>query len=426
MTNLTQANNGSASSWSATISDEKQPKIPYRLGFALCAGVLLWLAPYYGTATVLLPARVAVIDPGNKANIVAMLSVSAMIVATIANILIGAFSDLTRSVLGRRTPWLIVGSICSAATLVIMGRTESVPLLLFEWCIFQLFLNAIVAPLLAVISDRIAPAHRGTISSIYAFGFTLGIYGGQFVNARFLGDVTFGFNVMAIVILLSGPVAALLMREHSSKPMPKRQFSREMVLDNFSVPRRNARDYYLALFGKLTIMTATFAIQGYQLYILTDYLKISKDDVGHQLGTISIILMITALAMAVVAGPVSDKIGSRKGPVMLAGLLVAIGALVPFFSVAPWTMLVYALISGLGSGIFNSVDQALNVEVLPNAETAAKDLGVLNLANTGGQVLGPAIAAMAISVAGYQMIFPMVAVVSLIGVIMIGLIRSVR
>ena len=103
MTHLTQANSGSASSWSATISDEKQPKIPYRLGFALCAGVLLWLAPYYGTATVLLPARVAVIDPGNKANIVAMLSVSAMIVATIANILIGAFSDLTRSVLGRRT-----------------------------------------------------------------------------------------------------------------------------------------------------------------------------------------------------------------------------------------------------------------------------------------------------------------------------------
>ncbi len=424
MTNLSQAQNEAA--WSATISDRQQPKIPYRLGAALCAGVLLWLGPYYGTATVLLPARVAIIDPANKANIVAMLSVSAMIVATVANILIGAFSDLTRSVLGRRTPWLMIGSVGSAATLFIMGRTESVAMLLFEWCVFQVFLNAIVAPLLAVISDRIAPAHRGTISSIYAFGFTLGIYGGQFINARFLGDVTFGFNMMAIAILLSGPVAALLMRERSSKPMPKRQFSREMVLDNFSVPRRNARDYYLALFGKLTIMTATFAIQGYQLYILTDYLKITEDDVGRQLGTISIILMITALAMAVVAGPVSDKMGSRKLPVMLAGLLVAVGALVPFFSVQPWTMLVYALISGLGSGIFNSVDQALNVEVLPNAETAAKDLGVLNLANTGGQVLGPAIAALAISVAGYQMIFPMVAVVSVVGVLMIGLIRSVR
>ncbi|WP_319520447.1 MFS transporter [uncultured Martelella sp.] len=187
MTNLSSAQNDSVLNWSATVSNEQQPKTPYRLGIALCAGVLLWLGPYIGTATVLLPARVAIIDPANKANIVAMLSVSAMIVATIANILIGAFSDVTRSRFGRRTPWLIIGSAGSAAMLLIMGRTESVTLLLIEWCVFQVFLNAIVAPLLAVISDRIAPAHRGTISSIYAFGFTMGIFGGQFINAPFSG-----------------------------------------------------------------------------------------------------------------------------------------------------------------------------------------------------------------------------------------------
>ncbi|WP_394706161.1 MFS transporter [uncultured Martelella sp.] len=216
------------------------------------------------------------------------------------------------------------------------------------------------------------------------------------------------------------------MKESSSKAMPKRSFSRDMILDNFSVPRRDARDYYLALFGKLAIVTATFAIQGYQLYILTDYQKVSEDSVGDQLVLISVILMVTALAMALVAGPISDRIGRRKAPVMFVGLLVAIGAPVPFLSTEPRTMLVYALIAGLGSGIFNSVDQALNVEVLPNAETAAKDLGVLNLANTGGQVLGPAIAAMAISAAGYHMIFPAVAIVALLGVMMIALIRSVR
>jgi MFS family permease len=349
-----------------------------------------------------------------------------MVVATVANILIGALSDLTRSRLGRRTPWLIAGSVGSAAMLIVMGKADSVGLLLVEWCIFQVFLNAIVAPLLAVISDRIAPAHRGTISSIYAFGFTLGLYGGQYFNARFLDDLMTGFVSMAVLILLSGPIAALIMREASSRPMPKRALNRDMILDNFSIPRRNARDYYLALFGKLMITTATFAIQGYQLFILTDYLKVAEGDVGRQIELISIILMVTALAMALVAGPISDKIGRRKGPVALAGLMVAIGALVPFFSTAPWTMLVYALIAGIGSGIFNSVDQALNVEVLPNAATAAKDLGVLNLANTGGQILGPAIAAVAISAIGYQMIFPTVAVVAIIGVVMIAMIRSVR
>ncbi|WP_370677418.1 MFS transporter [Pleomorphomonas sp. PLEO] len=426
MTLVSSRQSESVAAWSASISDAEQPQIPYRLGIALCAGVLLWLGPYFGTATVLLPGRVAIIDPGNKANIIAMLSISAMVVATVANILIGALSDLTRSRLGRRTPWLIAGSVGSAAMLILMGRAESVTMLLVEWCIFQVFLNAIVAPLLAVISDRIAPAHRGTISSIYAFGFTLGIYGGQFINARFLGDLSTGFVSMAVLILLSGPLAALIMREASSQSMPRRVLNRDMVLDNFSIPRRNARDYYLALFGKLMITTATFAIQGYQLFILTDYLKVTQDEVGHQIELISIILMVTALGMALVAGPISDKLGRRKGPVALAGLLVAIGALVPFFSTQPWTMLVYALIAGIGSGIFNSVDQALNVEVLPNAETAAKDLGVLNLANTGGQILGPAIAAIAISAIGYQMIFPTVAVVALIGVAMIAMIRSVR
>ncbi|CAI9404526.1 hypothetical protein ANOBCDAF_04636 [Pleomorphomonas sp. T1.2MG-36] len=426
MTSVPSSQGETALPWSAAIGDADQPKVPYRLGIALCVGVLLWLGPYFGTATVLLPARVAIIDPGNKANIIAMLSVAAMVVATVANILIGALSDLTRSRLGRRTPWLIGGSVGSAVMLVFMGKADSVGLLLVEWCIFQVFLNAIVAPLLAVISDRIAPAHRGTISSIYAFGFTLGLYGGQYFNARFLGDLMTGFVSMAVLILLSGPIAALIMREASSRSMPRRVLDRDMILDNFSIPRRNARDYYLALFGKLMITTATFAIQGYQLFILTDYLKVAEGDVGRQIELISIILMVTALAMALVAGPISDRIGRRKGPVALAGLMVAVGALVPFFSTAPWTMLVYALIAGIGSGIFNSVDQALNVEVLPNAATAAKDLGVLNLANTGGQILGPAIAAIAISAIGYQMIFPTVAVVAIIGVILIAMIRSVR
>lgn len=37
----------------------------------------------------------------------------------------------------------------------------------------------------------------------------------------------------------------------------------------------------------------------------------------------------------------------------------------------------------IGSEIFFSVDQALNLEVQPNPENSAKDLGILNFANTG-------------------------------------------
>lgn len=414
------------SAWAGTVEDAGQPRRPLRVGIALALGVVLWLGPYLGVNAVLLPARVAEIAPAAKETVVAVLATSAMIVATLANIVIGALSDLTRSRWGRRAPWIVGGSVASAAMLIVVSSVNTVGQLVVTWCIYQLALNAIVAPLIAVISDRVAPKHRGTISSIYALGYSAGLYGGQILGAQFLGSVTTGFAVLAAVTLLSGPVAAVLMREGSSLGMPQQRFDKQMLLDNFSFPRHGARDYYLALFGKFLIVAAIFAISGYQLYILTDYMLLGGDDTSRYVSLISLFLMITALVMSAAAGPISDRLQRRRLPVVIAAILVSIGAMIPFFAAEAWTMLAYGLIAGIGMGAFNAVDQALNVEVLPDPRTAAKDLGILNLANTGGQVLGPVLAAVAISAAGYQAIFPAAAVLSLIGAILILLIRSVR
>ncbi|KCH86482.1 MFS transporter [Mycobacterium tuberculosis] len=410
----------------AAPTDEQQTRVPVRLGIALALGCFLWLGPYLGVNAVLLPARIAEIAPDDKTSVVALLATVAMIVATLANIVIGAFSDLTRSRWGRRTPWLLAGSVGSAAMLLVVGRASSVGSLLVAWAVYQVFLNAIVAPLIAVISDRIAPRHRGTISSVYAFGYSAGLYGGQIIGAQFLGGIGAGFAVLAGLTLLSGPVAALIMREPSSRDLPRRRVSRDMLLDSFSLPRRDCRDYYLALFGKFAIVSATFAVSGYQLYILTDYMALGEGTTAGYISSIATILMVTALVMSAVSGPVSDRLGRRKLPVVVAGVLVAIGVLVPAVSPSPWTMLVYAVVAGVGMGAFNAVDQALNVEVLPDQETAAKDLGVLNLANTGGQIVGPIVAAAAISAVGYQAMFPAAAVLALVGAGLILAIRRVR
>jgi hypothetical protein len=51
-------------------------------------------------------------------------------------------------------------------------------------------------------------------------------------------------------------------------------------------------------------------------------------------------------------------------------------------------MYLFAGIAGFGYGVYNAIDQALNVSVLPNPDEAGKDLGILNLANTLSTVLG--------------------------------------
>ena len=77
-------------------------------------------------------------------------------------------------------------------------------------------------------------------------------------------------------------------------------------------------------------------------------------------------------------------------------------------------------------GAYNAVDQALNVAVLPNPNSAAKDLGIINMANTLGQVFGPMIAAVAISTMGYRSIFPVETSICVLGGLLILAIKKVK
>lgn len=69
--------------------------------------------------------------------------------------------------------------------------------------------------------------------------------------------------------------------------------------------------------------------------------------------------------------------------------MMCIGIALPWLLKSVIGMYGFALLAGLGYGIYSSVDQALNVDVLPDKENAGKDLGILNIANTIGQILGP-------------------------------------
>ncbi|MFY1717565.1 transporter [Bifidobacterium breve] len=75
----------------------------------------------------------------------------------------------------------------------------------------------------------------------------------------------------------------------------------------------------------------------------------------------------------------------------IAAQLFAIGTAMPWIMPSVTGMYLYAGIAGFGYGVYSAIDQALNVDVLPNKEEAGKGLGILNLATTLGQAVGPTI-----------------------------------
>jgi hypothetical protein len=72
------------------------------------------------------------------------------------------------------------------------------------------------------------------------------------------------------------------------------------------------------------------------------------------------------------------------------------------------------------------VDQALVIQVLPSAAARAKDLGLINIANSGPQVVAAAIAAPLVSqFGGYPALYLGVAVITTAGSVSVWKIRSV-
>jgi hypothetical protein len=81
---------------------------------------------------------------------------------------------------------------------------------------------------------------------------------------------------------------------------------------------------------------------------------------------------------------------------------------------------------GAGYGVYVAVDAALITQVLPEATDRAKDLGVINIANSAPQVLGPAMSApIVVHLGGYPVLYAVTALVTVLGSMLVLKIRSV-
>ena len=90
--------------------------------------------------------------------------------------------------------------------------------------------------------------------------------------------------------------------------------------------------------------------------------------------------------------------------------------------------LVGMAISGLGFGMYAAVDLALVVDVLPDKDDAAKDLGVFNMAGALPFSIAPGIAPAILAVGGgsYGVLYAVAGVCAIIGAAAILPVKRVR
>ncbi|MFE5852361.1 MFS transporter [Streptomyces sp. NPDC056500] len=374
---------------------------------------------------VLLPLQVQGIDESNKAaNLAVVVGVGA-VAAMIASPVAGLLSDRTRSRFGRRGPWLLGGTLATGLALVGMGFANGVAQLVLAWTIVQIALNLVISPLTAVLPDRIPPAVRGSFATLSGVGLMFGALGGQILGVTFADDIRLGYLLLPGGMLVAIVLFLVFCPAPSSRDQENEPFSLTLFLKTFWVSPRRHPDFFWGFMSRLTLFTGYFLITGYQLYILQDHIGLGDDAVGKValLGGISLAAVLVSTSFS---GPLSDRLGRRKIFVIAAAATMGVAMLVPLFVPTLTGMIVFTVICGLGFGVYQAVDSALMSQVLPSADTFAKDLGVLNIAATLPQTIGPFLGGAVVVGFGYSALFPVGLVLALLGALSIVPIKSVR
>ncbi|MFY1725697.1 MFS transporter [Bifidobacterium adolescentis] len=387
-----------------------------------------WMLALQIVAAVLLPQRLADIAPDTKDAIFGVLNSATALASLISNLIVGNLSDRTRSIFGRRTPWIASGGVIAGVSLFLIGILPDGVSIGISYCVSMVGLNMMIAPIIASLSDRVPEDQRGTMSAFISAGTLFGSALGQIVGAQFITMQIPGFIVSGVAMALSGILAVIFWpKERSSKDMPKEKADFKGIIMSFRPPTKNSRDFWLAFVGRSLLLFSYYMILNYQLYILQDYIGESVKDSAATISTMSLVLMVVSLVSALSAGPISDKIGRRKVPVVIASLLLAIGYALPWLMHSPLGMILFSAVGGFGYGMYGSVDQALNVDVLPNEKEAGKDLGILNIATTLGQMVGPIVtSAIVVATGSYGMVFPTAIVMVLLACVFIMMIKKVK
>jgi MFS family permease len=371
-----------------------------------------------GVLAVLLPQRIAAIDPTGKVAALALVTSLSFAVTAVSQPLIGALSDRTRSRFGRRIPWMLGGAIAGGAAIGLMGGAGSVLALAVLWSIGQFAFNGTDVAASAYIVDIVTRRRRGMVAGLLGIAGITGGASGAVTASALTDNPALVYGTLAGAVIVAVVVFALLVRDRQSpgEPMPWRvgTFLRGFLVD----PRRHPAFAWIFVW-RLCFALAAGALQGYLLYIFTDYLQVGNAEAARLVGAATAVGAAFVLISVVVGGWLSDRLGRRKPFLLFASAVIVVGAIGPLAAPSVVAVFVLAAAMGVGLGLAISCGTALAAEAIPEPERhAARGLGLFNIATNVGQTLAPLVAAALISVSGYPALFAIAATLMLVAAVL--------
>lgn len=359
---------------------------------------LFWFAIslFWGAMlSIVVPARVEeMVGKAAKDQTLGVVLAIGALVATAGQIVFGALSDRSRHRMGRRRPFMVVGTLLTTGALFLFPAAHTVAALAGAYLLIQACINLANGPYQALLPDRIPPAYHGEASAYMGVSQLLGRIGGGIAAAVVLGGSQrveqglWPLMVLFAVLLNAFMIAnVVLVREDPlTEPGPS---VASALTGAFHAPLKPYPSFTWLLISRFGIMMGVYSVLFCLYYYIQDTLGL-RDTAMIVQRNFLVLSTLTGVVGTLVAGFLSDR--TSKKAVLYASNAISIGAGC-VFSVAHTLPTAYtaAGVFGAGFGAFCAVDWALACNLLPEG-SRAKYMGLWGVSDCLPQILAPLVA----------------------------------
>jgi MFS family permease len=386
---------------------------------------LLFLAPLLVTLALKVNSLVGIQKAPDSLALVAGIGA---LLAMFGNPFFGKMSDRTSSQLGMRRPWMVVGLVGGSLGILIVALAPNIAVVLVGWCVAQLFFNALLAAEVAVLPDQVPAAQRGLVAGILGICVPIASVSGTFLVKLFTGSQLAMFLAPCAIGGFFILLFAVTLKDRRLAKADKPAWTLREFASTFYINPRKNPDFAWAFASRFMFVLAYAFLATYQAYYLLAKIGTAKAEVPQQIFLGTLAQSAVVVAASLIGGKLSDRTGRRKIFVLTASIVYGAALFVIATASNFNGFLVGMAISGLGFGMYVAVDLALAVDVLPDQDNAAKDLGVFNMAGALPFSIAPGIAPAILTIGGgsYGVLYGVAGVSAIIAAVAILPVKRVR
>jgi MFS family permease len=424
---------------------------------------LFWFANQFhwqALLAVVIPSMVAhLLDPRLKEIHLSIVVTLGTLVAFVVNPLVGAISDYAHFRMGRRRPFLILGTVLNVVVLVIFAFSPSwfpqntlLAVFALLFLLLQFSNNLANSPWSAIIADNVPTNQRGLVSGFNSLFNLLGTAIGAIVAGAMLGgDLSLPlyrnaivqiFLLIALVQIVVVASTVLTVKETPLAPEQQRTFILSSFLRTFFFKPSRYPDLSWVLLARFLVMMGIWSVFYFLVYFFQDVLGgpgvktilLNTPFTGEQFNGVLFqpAILLAALPTSMIAGWLSDRHG-RKGAVYLSGVMMALVCLLFSLFQNQYVALLGGVFFGIAYGAYTSVDWALTTDVLPPTDEAGKFMGLWSALGILPQVMATAVSGVVLQVLkflphhlNYTMLFMLTIVYLVLGTAVIKQVKGVR